>query len=53
VKGQEQISPESLGLRAIAHGFAIYGITDEKRLEREFPIYDALFEYVRQQVRDE
>jgi hypothetical protein len=53
VKGQEQVSPESIGLRAIAHGFAISRITDEERLEREFPIYDALFEYVRQQVSDE
>jgi hypothetical protein len=53
VKGQEQVSPESVGLRAIAHGFAISRITDEERLEREFPIYDALFEYVRQQVSDE
>ena len=50
VKGQELVSPESVGLRAIAQGFALFGISDEERLEREFPIYDALFEYVRQQV---
>jgi hypothetical protein len=42
VKGQENLSAESVGLRAIAQGFALSGISDEVRLEREFPIYDAL-----------
>lgn len=50
VKGQEHVSPESIGLRAIAQGFAATGISDEERLAREFPIYDALYEYVRQQL---
>ena len=50
VKGQEHVSPESLGLRAIAHGFALTGVSDEERLAREFPIYDALYEYVRQEL---
>jgi hypothetical protein len=50
VKGQEHVSSESLGLRAIAQGFALTGISDEERLAREFPIYDALYEYVRQQL---
>jgi hypothetical protein len=49
-QGQEHVSPESLGLRAIAHGFALSGISDKERLDREFPVYDALYEYVRQQV---
>lgn len=52
VKGQEHVSPESLGLRAIAQGFAASGISDEERLVREFPIYDALYEYVRQQLKE-
>ena len=47
VKGQEQASPESPGLRAIAHGFAASASSDEERLAYEFPIYDALLEYVR------
>ena len=47
VRGQEQIAAESLGLRAIAHGFALSGISDEERLARQFPVYDALYEYVR------
>jgi hypothetical protein len=51
VSGQEHVAPESLGLRAIAQGFAATGISDEERLAKEFPIYDALLEYVRQQVK--
>jgi hypothetical protein len=49
VKGQEHVAAESIGLRAIAQGFAASGISDEERLAREFPIYDALYEYVRHQ----
>ena len=48
VKGQEQVSPEGIGLRAVAQGFAAIGLTDEERLVRQFPVYDALHEYVRQ-----
>lgn len=47
VKGQEQVAPEGVGLRAIAHGLAALGIDDEERLNRGFPIYDALLEYAR------
>jgi len=50
VKGQEHVAPESVGLRAIANGFALTGISDEERLAREFPIYDALYEYARQKL---
>ena len=49
VKGQEHVCSESLGLRAIAQGFALSGISDEERLAREFPLYDALYEFVRRQ----
>lgn len=47
VKGQEHVAPEGLGLRAIAEGFAQLGLPDEQRLAREFPMYDALYEYAR------
>jgi hypothetical protein len=47
VKGQEHTAPEGAGLRAIAHGFALLGIPDEARLAAQFPVYDALYEYVR------
>jgi hypothetical protein len=53
VQGQEHVSPESLGLRAIAHGFAASGISDEERLAREFPIYDALYAYVRHEFNEQ
>ena len=49
VKGQEQAAPEGLGLRAIAQGFARVDATDEERLQHQFPVYDALYEYVREQ----
>src|SRR5437867_12104863 len=50
VKGQEHVAPEGLGLRAIAEGFAVLGISDEERLTREFPMYDALYAYARRQA---
>jgi hypothetical protein len=50
ISGQEKVAPESLGLRAIAQGFAISAGSDEERLAHQFPIYDALLEYVRQQM---
>ena len=46
VKGQETAAPEGIGLRSIAQGFAALGISDEERLVRQFPIYDALYAYV-------
>src|SRR6266480_4082034 len=48
VTGQEQVAPEGIGLRAIAQGFDAMGLSDEERLTRQFPIYDALYEYARQ-----
>ena len=47
IKGQEHVSPEGLGLRAIAEGFALMGLSDEERLARQFPVYDALYEHSR------
>ena len=48
IKGQEHIAAEGVGLRAIAQGFAAIGLSDEERLERQFPVYDALYKYARQ-----
>jgi hypothetical protein len=45
VKGQESVAAEGIGLRAIAQGFAALGFSDEDRLARQFPIYDALYAY--------
>lgn len=46
VRGQENIAPEGLGLRAIGEGFRALNLSDEERLARQFPLYDALYEYV-------
>ena len=47
VKGQEEVAPEGIGLRSIAQGFAAIGLSDEERLARQFPVYDALYAYVK------
>ncbi len=47
VEGQEQVALEGVGLRALAEGFAAMGLPDEERLARQFPVYDALYEYAR------
>ena len=47
VKGQESVAPEGIGLRSMAQGFAAMGISDEERLTRQFPVYDALYAYVK------
>jgi len=46
VKGQEDVAAEGIGLRSIAKGFAAMGLSDEERLLRQFPIYDALYAFV-------
>jgi hypothetical protein len=47
ITGQEHVAPEGIGLRAIAQGFDAMGLADEERLTRQFPIYDALYEFAR------
>lgn len=51
VRGQEDVAAEGRGLRALAEGFAALGLTDEQRLVKQFPIYDALYEYCRTRKR--
>jgi len=46
VKGQENVAAEGIGLRSIAQGFAAMGLSDQERLVRQFPVYDALYAYV-------
>jgi hypothetical protein len=33
----------------MAEGFAAMGLSDEEKLARQFPVYDALYEFCRQQ----
>jgi hypothetical protein len=47
VKGQEQVAPEGMGLRAIAQGTTALGLSDQQRLAQGFPMYDALLHYAR------
>jgi hypothetical protein len=46
IKGQESAAAEGIGLRSIAQGFAAMGLSDEDRLARQFPVYDALYAYL-------
>jgi len=46
VKGQQDAAPEGVGLRSIAQGFAAMGLSDQERLARQFPVYDALYAYI-------
>ena len=42
--------PESRGLLAIADGFALLDIDDQRQLELELPVYDALYAWARREV---
>ena len=41
----KQLTPESPGLEAIAEGFRLVYQDDHELLERELPVYDALYAY--------
>jgi hypothetical protein len=41
---------ESRGLLAIADGFALLDIEDQRQLELELPVYDALYAWAKEQV---
>jgi len=44
--------PEAAGLKAIAEGFGMLGLAnDHEILEREFPVYEALYAYCRRRAR--
>ncbi len=44
VPEDDAVAREGAGLRAIAEGFAlVHGTADHKKLELEFPLYDALY----------
>ena len=42
---EKDLTPESRGLDAIAGGFQQMAIGDHEKLDREFPLYDALYVY--------
>jgi hypothetical protein len=51
IKRQEGVAAEGVGLRCIAQGFAAMGLSDEDRLARQFPVYDALYAHVQRQEK--
>jgi hypothetical protein len=44
------ITPESAGLMAIADGFALLDLDDQRQLELELPVYDALYAWAKAEV---
>ena len=46
----KDLAPESRGLEAIAEGFRLVHEDDHELLEREMPVYDALYAYCRRRV---
>jgi hypothetical protein len=50
VSDDSDATPQSAGLLAIADGFALLGLDDERQLELELPVYDALYAWARDQV---
>ena len=44
------VTPESAGLMAIADGFALLDVDDQRQLELELPVYDALYAWAKEQV---
>ncbi len=43
-------TPQSLGLLAIADGFSYLGLPDQRQLELELPVYDALYAWAQREV---
>ncbi|MFQ6048606.1 MAG: chromate resistance protein ChrB domain-containing protein [Phycisphaerae bacterium] len=43
-------APEGAGLKAIAEGMRSTCASDQERLEKQFPVYDALYAYCRELV---
>lgn len=44
------VTPESAGLEAIARGFMLMEKDDYKKLALEFPVYDALYAYLKDKI---
>ena len=51
VSEDRDATPESRGLLAIADGFALLDIDDQRQLELELPVYDALYAWAQARER--
>jgi len=47
VSEDRDATPQSRGLEAIAEGFALLGLDDQRQLELELPVYDALYAWAK------
>jgi hypothetical protein len=52
VSEDRDATPQSPGLEAIADGFALLDIDDQRQLELELPVYDALYAWAQHQVSE-
>jgi len=43
-------TPQSRGLEAIAEGFALLDLDDQRSFELELPVYDALYAWAQEQL---
>lgn len=50
VAEDRDVTAESPGLLAIAEGFAMLGLEDQRQLELELPVYHALYAWAQHQV---
>jgi len=50
VAADRDATPESAGLLAIADGFALLDVDDQRQLELELPVYDALYAWAREET---
>ena len=52
VAGDERVSPEGPGLKAIAHGFSVlHQLDDQRKIQLETPMYDALYAWCKEQAK--
>jgi hypothetical protein len=49
IAGDEGVTPQSAGLKAIAEGFSATVPDDQRLLQMEMPVYDALYEWCKRQ----
>jgi len=50
VSQDRDATPQSAGLEAIADGFVLLDIDDQRQLTLELPVYDALYAWAQEQV---
>jgi hypothetical protein len=50
VADDRDATPESRGLLAIADGFALLDVDDQRQVELELPVYDALYAWAQDRV---